>query len=403
MGLTLSLTILTKIRYALTSTSDMRRKKTEDGQNWREWLESRPLVVLVGAAIAVSSTTLGVAKYFFDQEKNISEKSHSAELQQVKMDHEAKIKELQGRLLSIERHIGTETIWDVSKVLVSPSQVRGLGGDFTYFDDLQCYLAVPTSGTWIFKQTNELELTGMILGAKWASEQLATAGGKLMSGMKVSCWRGPDGFDIETTEPQMPVIHAFPYVFVERLNNRKLRQAMGKFINEQELEAKQKTVEQGKRNLNEKPVEKIPVDTAATASPAGETASPAATIEKAESAKPSEAEKEAFLDLLLDSDIVGGMLNSNISGVILMASMVDGASYRILDAEKKGNVFYLHSQIVFPQSGTRPKVYLERESICIGDNEDTIIIQTSAPSTDQRPAEATWINGFIAGLRVVSR
>src|SRR6266498_2805992 len=176
----------------------MRRKKTEDGRNWREWLESRPLVVLVGVAVAVCSATATVATYFFEKEKKITEQSHAAELQRVKTDHEGTIKELQGRFGSIERHVGTESVWDVSKVLVSQNQVKALGTDFTYFDDLQCYLAVPKSEAWTFKQMSEADFLGMIWGSKWLKELLETPLGRMMSGYKIYCWRGPDAFERET-------------------------------------------------------------------------------------------------------------------------------------------------------------------------------------------------------------
>src|SRR4030095_439657 len=127
-------------------------------------------------------------------------------------------------------------------------------------------------------------------------------------------------------------------------------------------------------------VEKHPVATrSAKAQPASKTASPHGIAENARSPQPSEVDqKEAFLNLMLDSDIVGSFFSNNISGVMMMASIVEGGSFRILEAEKKGNVFYLHSQVVMPASGPRPKIYLDKEAICIGDNGDTVIIQTCA-------------------------
>src|SRR6266567_3424142 len=331
----------------------MRRKKTEDGRNWREWLESRPLVVLVGVAVAVCSAT--------------------------------------------------ETVWDVSKVLVSQSQVKALGSDFVYFGDLQSYLAVPKSEAWTFKQMSEADFLGMIWGPKWLKELLETPLGRMMSGYKIYCWRGPDVFEIETGTPELPVFHAFPFVFIERVNNRKMREDTGKFIDEQELEAKQKAAAEAKRTLDQKGSKKAPVDMAATSPSASATASPRAD-ESPGALSPSDAEaKEAMLNLLLDSDIVGYFLNYNLSGVIETAAIVKGASFGVLNAEKKGNVFYIHSQVVFPASGPRPKIYLDKESICIGDSENTVIIQTCAPSIDQRPPEAPWIYSFLAGLRVVLR
>jgi hypothetical protein len=325
-------------------------------------------------------------------------------LQRTKDDLTAKIKEAEGRFLSIERHVGTETIWDVSKVLVSQRQARTLGSDFTYFDDLQVYLSIPKSEAWTFKQMNEAEAAGMLWGPNWLKQILETPLGRMMSGYKVYCWRGSDAFEIETGEPELPVLHTFPYVFIERVNNQKMRQALGKFIDEQELEAKQKEVQEAKRTLDEKHSEKPPVETAATSPSAGGPESPGPEGKKLGSASPSDAEtKEAALNLFLDSDIVGSFLNYNLTAVIQTAAIVKGASFGILNTEKKGNVFYIHSEIVFPASGTRPKIYLEKESICIGDNEDTVMIQTSAPSTDRRPREAMWINGWLAGLRVVSR
>jgi len=358
----------------------------------------------VGVAVAVCSATATVATYFFEKEKKITEQSHAAELQRVKTDHEGTIKELQGRFGSIERHVGTESVWDVSKVLVSQNQVKALGTDFTYFDDLQCYLAVPKSEAWTFKQMSEADFLGMIWGSKWLKELLETPLGRMMSGYKIYCWRGPDAFEIETGTPELPVFHAFPFVFIERVSNRKMREDTGKFIDEQELEAKQKAAEEAKRTLDQKGSKKAPVDTAATSPSTRGTEAPGTEAEKPGALSPSDAEaKEAMLNLLLDSDIVAYFLNYNLSGVIETAAIVKGASFGVLNAEKKGNVFYIHSQVVFPASGPRPKIYLDKESICIGDSENTVIIQTCAASTDRRPPEETWITSWLAGLRVVSR
>ncbi|HEU5237906.1 MAG TPA: hypothetical protein VFU37_12285 [Pyrinomonadaceae bacterium] len=383
----------------------MQRKKQGSERNWREWLETRPLVVLVGAAVAVSSTTLAVTKYFFDQERKIAEQSRAAELQQAKSDLAAKIKELEGRLLSIERHVGTETIWDLNTVLVSPRQVKALGSDFTYFDDLQVYLSVPKSEAWTFKQMNEMEFGGMVYGSKWLKDQLATPLGRMMSETKISCWRGPDAFEIVTTDPQVPLLHVFPYVSIERVNNQKLLQYMGKFIDEQEREAKQKAVDEAKGTLDQKRDQKLPIDTVAASPSATETGSADTEGETHESSRLSkvEAKKEA-LNRLVNADIVSFFLLSSImDGYHEAARVKKGASFRVLNAEKEGNVFYVHAQIVVPASGTRPKVYLDNEIICISDSEDMVAIQTLAPSTDQRPPEAAWINSWLAGLRVVLR
>ena len=97
------------------------------------------------------------------------------------------------------------------------------------------------------------------------------------------------------------------------------------------------------------------------------------------------------------------MLDINISSGAQISAVVQGASFHVLDIEKRGNVFYMRSQVVFPPSGPRPKVYFDREMICVGDNEDTVIVLTGAPSTDQRPPEGPWIYSFLAGLRVVLR
>jgi hypothetical protein len=382
----------------------MRRKKTEDVQNWREWLESRPLVVLVGVAVAVSSATATLATYFFEKEKKITEQSHAAELQQAKSDLAARIKDLEGRLLSIERHVGTETIWDVNRILVPSSQVKALGSDFAYFDDLQCYLAVPKSGAWTFKQTNELEFYAMVSGPGWLKDQLATSTGKLMSSLKIFCWRRPDAFEIETSVPQVPVLHVFPYVVIERVNNRKMREDTGKFIDEEELEAKQKAAAEAKRTLDEKRDEKIPSDTAAISPSASATGSPQAGGESPGPTSLSEVEaRKDALNRLFDADFISMMLDINISSGAQISAFVQGASFHVLDIEKRGNVFYMRSQIVFPPSGPRPKVYFDREMICVGDNEDTVMVLTGAPSTDQRPPEGPWIYSFLAGLRVVLR
>ena len=116
-------------------------------------------------------------------------------------------------------------------------------------------------------------------------------------------------------------------------------------------------------------------------------------------AKESEIISEA-LAAIFDSDTSGFLLGSTLLQEVRIAASVPNSTFRVVDAEKKANVFYLHTQHRFPTSNGE-SIYWEREFICIGLDKATVIISISIPSgADHRSRDGSWVNSWLASLRV---
>jgi hypothetical protein len=106
------------------------------------------------------------------------------------------------------------------------------------------------------------------------------------------------------------------------------------------------------------------------------------------------------LAAIFDSDTSGFLLGTTLLQEVRIAASVPNSSFRVVDAEKKANSFYLHTQHRFSTSNA-DDVYWEREFICIGLNKATIIISISIPSgADHRSRDGSWANSWLASLRV---
>jgi hypothetical protein len=200
-------------------------------KNWKAWFEQRPTVILAAAVVAACSVTAGVMTYFSQAEKSLGEKSHLNEIERVKTENATKVRELETRLLSIDRRIGSETesYWDVASILVTPKQLQALSTEYKFFDRLNCYLSVPKMETWQFQETDEIQLTRMIFGDKIASALAESPlGANAPKDFPLLLWRGALSYEVETGDAELPKINVFPFVGIQAFDNKRFFELMGK-------------------------------------------------------------------------------------------------------------------------------------------------------------------------------
>ena len=373
-------------------------------KNWKAWFEQRPLVILAAAVVAACSVTAGVMTYFAQAEKSLGEKSHLNEIERVKTENATKVRELEARLLSIDRRIGSEkeSYWDVTSILVTPKQLQVLGTEYTFFDRLDCYVSVPKMEPWQFQETDELQLIRMILGDKIASALAETPiGAAAAKDFPLLLWRGAPIYEIETGNTELSKINVFPFVAIQAFDNKRFFELMGKTA---EWEAKtEKDSENHSAKLSPKLDELKEIQQTGNQAKAHE--ANIASKEATESSKKSESavlneDVEHELATVFNGEMAGFFLQIQLQGGFQIAMLVKGATFKVVNADKKGNTLYLHTQIAIPRSQKSEKIYWDRELICICKSDKTFLILTSAPSTDQRTAANLWITSWLAGLRV---
>jgi hypothetical protein len=211
--------------------------------------------------------------------------------------------------------------------------------------------------------------------------------------LQVFLWRGSDLFEVTTTEPEAPKLKLFPYVSIEEFNNDKISSEAGQAILKQTEEAKIAAVKRAEQALDER------IKTREPPSPDKSPDRDASKVSSQMDAKESEIISEA-LAAIFDSDTSGFLLGSTLLQEVRIAASVPNSTFRVVDAEKKANVFYLHTQHRFPTSNGE-SIYWEREFICIGLDKATVIISISIPSgADHRSRDGSWVNSWLASLRV---
>lgn len=367
--------------------------KQKNPFNWKEWLEQNPLKVVVLACIGACTTTATVLNYLHGEELKIEKASASQKLESVQDKLAAENDKLKEQLAGIDRHVGGESMLDVTSLTVGSSQIKKLGPEFSYQEQIRCYIALPTvSAPWESFKTSEAGLMKMIVPV------LEFPGGApdLLGKVTIAGWRASDAFHVDTNGYGQ--LNLFPFVFVEMLSIQDLvkggsqvaayleklgsgtEESVGRV--EKALEKKGQILDQ--RGSKEKPG-------------AG---NEDVNAEEQKVVEQPDDEVSKYLSEVFNSDAAGLFLAVAVESGFTTSQMVDGASFRVIDAEKKANVLYLHGQVVFPATSKTKQIFWDREWIVVCTAKNFYLVQTSAPSTDERPLEGPWITQFLVGLRV---
>jgi hypothetical protein len=373
------------------------RAGEEQSRNWKDWLERHPLTILVAVVVATSSITYKVLSHFSEEQRKIDEKTHTGQLQEIKAGYNEKLKDLQLGLASIERHVGGDSSMDIRKLIVTPGQIPALGKEFSYFDDLGCYIRVPKGGDWSLTKTTELEVVRMIFGEKVIAELKDEGYAEAAKAAPIYLWKSTNIFKINARNGIELTL--FPFVTIEAIENKKMFQAIAKKAGESEnLSKNQDSLDVIHKDSTNKitHTSHAVIDT------------PTTNVQQTRlhsSDKPAvnpgtEFKAEDEFSRFFRSDMAGMVLLVQVFGGFQITSSIENCAFRIKNADKKGNVLYLHWQLVFDATEKRPKIYWDKEAICICNEESTFVVTTSAPSVDQRSNEGPWLKMWLDGLRI---
>jgi hypothetical protein len=94
----------------------------------KQFIDSSPLVALVGVAVAVGSATAAVTGFFAGQRAEVERTEFKIEKDRIDVDTKGQIASLQTRLASIERRVGSEdrSFFDVTRLIVTPDRIKEL-------------------------------------------------------------------------------------------------------------------------------------------------------------------------------------------------------------------------------------------------------------------------------------
>lgn len=368
-------------------------------RTFKEKVEQNPVTAMTIVAATAVTSTFGVMTYF-----------HQSQDKLRALESEKKISYLEGRLASIERKVGTEErkYFDVSVLLVPPEAIRGLGKEFTFFTDLNCYVAVPKTEQWSHEVTNELGLANMLVGEKvdlTKDNPLL----EILTSQKLHLWKGPGGYDVNTGNEDIPILHIFPFVIIESLENAQVASMIGKAVTAQsELDdTRRKELDQSisrlsetlksssddqKKNQPNEGSSNGPVAAPKISEPSTNTHSDDHAAEKLETTE--------MLERIFRSDFAGFMLFSQLASLQQFQQISKQCTVDLVSAEKKGNVLYCNFNITIVDSKTKLPIYWDREFFFVSGTKRSYVVATSAPSTDRRSPSSAWITTWLSSLRV---
>src|SRR5262249_32750340 len=148
-----------------------------------------------------------------EAERKVTEISHKNEIERNKREFEDRLKDVQARLTSIERRVGNESFLDIKDLLVTPKTIPSLGKEYTFFDELRCYIAVPKGESWQFQKSSEMELSEMILGQEnGAILRKNPMLVELSKEFPLFLWKSTNTFKIDSGDEDLGELKLFPFV-----------------------------------------------------------------------------------------------------------------------------------------------------------------------------------------------
>jgi hypothetical protein len=351
-----------------------------------------------------------------DKEINVTRQQDSIILENVKKELQGKINDRDLRLSSIERHIGDKSFWDLSTLMVTPLQMKNLGQNYLYHEEIHCFLSVPDSASWKPITVDGIDRQMLFGNPKPADDPDFLS--EFQKKRKIYVWKGPGVFKINTGDAETPILLIFPYVSIEEFNNKDYSEMLiteTKILKTQiaALNGTFKTVSQAFNELGQK-IHEMAQKLGLNNDPAHRATSGQGPLLLYPQSNPGFSDiyfekftagiEERLEGLIppLDSDSSAFWASQFIIQGFQLAKKIPNSSFHILNTQQKGNVFYLSIQTVFPASNTTAKINWDQELILIGTGKTTLTIWTSSPwSADMRGfAEGPWIAAWLAGLKI---
>ncbi|TDY24310.1 hypothetical protein B0G81_4727 [Paraburkholderia sp. BL6665CI2N2] len=377
----------------------------------KKTIDNNPLVVLAG--VVVTSVTLAgaVTGWFWKESDQLKEIQYKNELNSTSSKLEAKISDLSLRLSSIERRVGdTKLFLDVLRIPITAQDINALPASYTSFDSGYFFVSVPASATWSGGAASQLDMGVAMLGDS-ARKMLDTVGEKLpvMAKKKGVLWKSSETVNAQlapsvfTNQLGTDHFQFHPYLFVMGVDQAYISDVQKQFSGALNATPPQ-TAEISKSVAALKQLLSSDDKKGADMSASG-----------ASSAKAPASKKHRNVDV--EQNILDGLAatsRGDLAGFLLIdalmsrfqMSLFTGGSVKIITTQKKGNVWYLRTQLVLPTvSGPDDKpvtsqVILDEELFFIGTARGGVLVRSGVPSLSLRSDAYTWTTSLLSSLRV---
>lgn len=352
--------------------------------------ENHPIAVLVTVAIAAGSLAGGTTTY-------LTSASYELQKKEIQIENQQKVKDLESRLVSIERKLGQEiSFFDVTKILQTTSSIRSLNTNYSGYEGGLFFVDDPDDESWKYEETTEMFLLTETMGE--LPDQLAKIFDALLKASpRLHLWRSEDSFTTKLAlnkgmvESFPTSLKFFPYIVVQVFTEEDFKR-IGASID--------KLAEEEEREL------------------ASELASIQKQLENEE--KESTAIEDKSANTLDDSvrlraeEIMGDMFRRDLAALMLGQILQSTQMFPLLyqdvlvgvgSAQKKGNVMYVQLEAKFgsatiEEQPNASSFYLFQEWFFVSTLNYAILVKTQIPSTERRSPAFSWVAQWLAGLRI---
>lgn len=377
--------------------------------NLKDTLENHPISVFTVFAIAVVSITAGTVGWFWYQSLAIEKNISKQQITSIRNDLNGQIEDLKRRLISIERRVGGSSLYlDVSKLSIASTEIPSLEKEYKSFQDGKFFVLPPSFDEWSQAPASQLDLAAILFGDDLKQEFKGSSDMMEMLSKKSGViWQGKQGAEI-ALQAQTPFykmgthqLNIRPFVFAFPLDESLIqRTTQGVMLH----------VLKSDKNEKER-LDKL----------LSETKGLIASFNKDNGTEKPEADaKTPINENRMDDESITQLIDSlaaisrdDLAGYILldqltshfMLSLATGSSMKVVAADKKGNVLYIHLHTVFPAEKTKDgavgnKLVLDEEIFFVGNSKGGLLIRTGIPSKDLRSPAYAWTHGWLASLRI---
>ncbi len=333
------------------------------------------IVVLVASAcVAAGAVTFTVAKFLFDRELGASVANHQAELSQFRLEQKQELAsisekyesvkgQLEARLVSIERRLGENDVFDVRRFFVSDPNNLSLSKYARYYADAGFY-APADDRRWEYLRLSEVDFAEYLMGKENPIMPLLRRPGEFTT---VHVWKGIEEKLVDGGSS--PFQRLFPFVSVVRVSHDDMLGVMNKM----NYDMTETLVEYDEANFGSR----------------------------------ENQETAGLLDKMYRGDSTGLLLSSNLLVSTVINSMFPGTSYYIRRLQKIDNVVYCQSLTTLTNvriDGVHHDAYfVTAENIMISTPEAMYLINTVVPSSEPIPRNEyfVWITEWLGDFAVL--
>jgi hypothetical protein len=335
---------------------------------------------IAGTLLAAITMTAAAVHY-------VETSSHQLKTDEIKRDADARVLEIkrsyEQRLRSIEFGLGgKDQYFDISRVLLAPQEVPTLPSSVRRFEiaaDVSFFVDDYPGGPWKIINTNEYELTKMMVGAAQAEREAGSSGGvRDLKEAPIFLFVHPDRYRVDLGRRRRdakaaPVLNLFPVIVVQALDHKFLEDIIG-------APASAKSE-----------VRDLLVSRARIADPMG---------------RYSVDERLATaLDEIYRTEFAGRALYGFIDNGLKYFTDYVGVQYRLHNVQKQRNVVFLQSQLLFfnvavGAPATERTLRVDEITFFFNGRDRSFLVRAFVPSYVDAPSPYDeWVRRWLAGFR----